>query len=241
MCFIRPPDARRSHREKPHWLTARQQAGDNRKAHGEAFGVKEEIRGAKRALWMRSMRKFLIPRGCVSTFTSGMGKRDVTEQTAWEATFKQYEKVITALATKITACSTPAPGKGWDKKNLPVFLRPQRHGGRDASAKVSKLIRAKRSLVARRGSRSRITKNRSPSMAPGDFEAGKVTRTQIHFGIREPTRCAPIMKKAIVSKVRQFGGGLRIFTASVSVRLLRLAAIMEYQYLLFFHPDHRAG
>lgn len=208
---------------------------DTSAAHGEPLGEKA-VRAAKKNYGWPEDAKFLVPDGVREHFTDGIGKRGKALCEAWFGKFKEYRKAYPVLAEHIDRMQKRELPEGWDKE-LPSFP-PDAKGlaSRESSGKVlNALGKNVPWLMGGAADLAPSTKTRLTFDGAGDFEAGKYSGRNFHFGIREHAMGA-IVNGMSLTKIRGYGSGFLIFS-DYGRMPIRLAALMEIPVIYVFTHD----
>jgi transketolase len=208
---------------------------DTKEAHGEPLG-EDEVRAAKRRYGWPEDAKFLVPDGVRENFANGMGKRGAELRKAWEAAFGDYKNDHPDLADHLDRMQRRELPDGWDK-NLPTFPADAKGlASRDSSAKVLNVLAQNVPwLIGGAADLAPSTKTRLTFDGAGDFEPGRYSGRNFHFGIREHAMCS-ILNGMSLSKIRAYGSGFLIFS-DYSRPPMRLAALMEIPVIYIFTHD----
>ena len=206
---------------------------DTKEAHGEALG-EEEVRLTKRAYGWPEDAKFLIPDGVKENFADGIGKRGRELRTAWDSLFERYKKDQPVLADQLHRMQRRLLPDGWDK-DLPSFPADTKGlATRESSSKVlNQLAKNVPWLIG--GAADLAPSTKTLISGAGDFEAGRYSGRNFHFGIREHAMCS-ILNGMSLSKIRAYGSGFLIFS-DYSRPPMRLAALMEIPVIYIFTHD----
>ncbi|WP_205042054.1 transketolase [Rhodoligotrophos defluvii] len=209
---------------------------DTSAAHGSPLG-EEEIRLTKRAYGWPEDAKFLVPDGVRERFAEGVGARGKALRTQWAEMFARYRGAHADLAREIDLMQARGLPEGWDK-DIPKFPADANKGisGRDASSKVLNAIAPNLPWVL--GGAADLapsTKTRLTFEGAGDFEAGRYSGRNFHFGIREHAMAA-ICNGMSLSKLRSYGSGFLIFSDYMKPAI-RLSALMELPVIYVFTHD----
>jgi len=208
---------------------------DTSAAHGEPLGA-EEVRLAKRSYGWPEDAQFLIPDGVREHFDAGIGERGRTLRTAWLAGMKAYRKAHPDLADALQRMQTGELPDGWDA-DLPSFAAdPKGVASRESSAKALNAIAPLYPwLIGGSADLAPSTKTRLTFETAGDFEAGKYSGRNLHFGVREHAMGA-ILNGLALSKLRVFGSSFLIFSDYMKPAI-RLSALMELPVVTIFTHD----
>src|SRR5262245_57048923 len=204
-------------------------------AHGEPLG-EDEIRLVKRAYGWPEDAKFLVPDAVREHFAAGIGARGEEARRQWGELFAAYRAKYPELANEIDLMQQRELPRGWDK-GLPVFSAdPRGIAGRDASSKVLNVL-AQNIPWLLGGSADLGTSNKTilTFEGAGDFEPGRSSGRNLHFGIREHAMAAAVNGLAL-SKLRAFGATFFIFS-DYARPAIRLSALMELPTIWVFTHD----
>ena len=208
---------------------------DTSAAHGEPLG-EEEIRLTKQAYGWPPDAKFLVPGSVYEHFESGIGRRGREARQEWQKKFAEYRKKYPELAAEIDQIQKRELPANWSK-DIPVFPADAKGvAGRDASAKVLNAIAPNLPwLIGGSADLTPSTKTRLTFPEAGDFEPGRPSGRNLHFGVREHSMGA-ILNGLALSKLRPFGSGFLIFS-DYGRGAIRLSALMEIPVLYIFTHD----
>jgi transketolase len=208
---------------------------DTSAAHGEPLG-EEEIRLTKRNYGWTEDAKFLIPEGVCEHFQQGIGQRGHALRDAWMAKFSDYGAKYPELADHLYKMQHRELPQGWEK-NLPTFETDAKGvAGRDASSRVlNALAQSVPWLIGGSADLAPSTKTRLTFEGAGDFEAGRYSGRNFHFGVREHAM-GSILNGLSLSKIRPYGSGFLIFS-DYARPAIRLSAIMEIPVIHIFTHD----
>ena len=208
---------------------------DTSAAHGEPLG-EEEIRLTKQAYGWPPDAKFLVPGGVYEHFESGIGRRGREARQEWQKKFAEYREKYPELAAEIDQIQKRELPANWSK-DIPVFPADAKGvAGRDASAKVLNAIAPNLPwLIGGSADLTPSTKTRLTFPEAGDFEPGRPSGRNLHFGVREHSMGA-ILNGLALSKLRPFGSGFLIFS-DYGRGAIRLSALMEIPVLYIFTHD----
>ena len=208
---------------------------DTSAAHGEPLG-EEEIKLVKRFYGWPEDKKFYVPDGVQDHFRAHFARRGGQLRAAWMKLLEGYRAEFPDLAGQLLRMQRRELPAGWDK-DLPVFPADAKGmAGREASGKVLNV--AARNIPWLMGGAADLfpsTKTRLTFEGAGDFEAGKYSGRNFHFGIREHAMCS-VLNGMSLSKIRAFGSGFLIFS-DYSRPPMRLAAMMELPVIYVFTHD----
>jgi transketolase len=208
---------------------------DTSAAHGEPLGA-EEVRLAKRAYGWPEDAKFLVPGGVPEHFSAGIGRRGHQLRAAWLARFEAYRTAHPDLANRLERMQKGELPDGWDAA-LPRFPADAKGlASRDASAKVLNAIAPHYPwLIGGSADLAPSTKTHLTFEGAGDFEAGKYSGRNLHFGIREHAMGA-ILNGLALSGIRGYGSSFLIFSDYMKPAI-RLSALMELPVIYIFTHD----
>ena len=180
-------------------------------AHGEPLGV-EEIRLAKRSYGRPEDVQFLVPPGVREHFDAGIGLRGRQLRAAWLTQLDAYRAKHPDLADDIDRMQVGQLPDDWDA-DLPSFAADAKGmASRDSSAKVLNAIAARYQwLIGGAADLAPSTMTRLTFEGAGDFEAGKYSGRNLHFGIREHAMGA-VLNGLALSKIRAYGSTFLIFS-----------------------------
>jgi len=193
-------------------------------AHGEPLGV-EEIRLAKRSYGRPEDVQFLVPPGVREHFDAGIGLRGRQLRAAWLTQLDAYRAKHPDLADDIDRMQVGQLPDDWDA-DLPSFAADAKGmASRDSSAKVLNAIAARYPwLIGGAADLAPSTMTRLTFEGAGDFEAGKYSGRNLHFGIREHAMGA-VLNGLALSKIRAYGSTFLIFSDYMKPPI-RLSALM---------------
>jgi transketolase len=208
---------------------------DSSSAHGEPLGD-DEIRQTKRAYGWPEDAKFLVPDEVRDHFADGIGKRGGTLRAAWFELFEKYRQDCPGPADHLFKMQHRQLPEDWDK-NLPIFPADEKgQAGRTSSAAVlNTLAQNIPWLVGGSADLAPSTRTRLTFSGAGDFEAGRYSGRNFHFGIREHAMAA-LLNGLSLSKLRPYGSGFLIFS-DYCRPALRLSALMELPVIYIFTHD----
>jgi len=208
---------------------------DTSAAHGEPLGS-EEVRLAKRAYGWPEDANFLVPDGVRAHFSAGIGKRGRKLGADWRALNEAYRVAFPELAERIERMQEGTLPDGWDV-DLPSFpADPKGMASREASGKVQNAIALHHPwLMGGAADLAPSTKTNLTFTDAGDFEAGKYSGRNLHFGIREHAMGA-ILNGMALSGIRPYGASFLIFSDYMKPPI-RLSALMELPVITIFTHD----
>lgn len=208
---------------------------DTNAAHGEPLG-EEEVRLTKKFYGWPEDAKFLVPDGVRENFQEGIGKRGREQHERWNKLFADYSRKYPELADQLNRMQHVELPEGWDK-NLPTFPADAKGmATRDSSGKVLNVIAQNVPwLVGGSADLATSDRTRLKFEGAGDFQAGRYSGRNLHFGIREHGMAAALSGMAL-SKLRPFGGTFFNFTDYMKPAV-RLAAIMEIPVIYIYTHD----
>src|SRR5262249_6242834 len=196
----------------------------------------DEVRLTKRDYGWPEDAKFLVPDGVREHFAAGIGKRGAQARARWTELLAAYRSRYDELATEIDLMQRRELPAGWDR-GLPVFpADPKGIAGRDASSKVLNVL-AQNIPWLLGGSADLRTSNKTILTFQGavDFEPGRSSGRNLHFGIREHAMAAAVNGLS-VSKLRAFGATFFILS-DYARPAIRLSALMELPTIWVFTHD----
>ena len=204
-------------------------------AHGEPLGV-EEIRLAKRSYGRPEDVQFLVPPGVREHFDAGIGLRGRQLRAAWLTQLDAYRAKHPDLADDIDRMQVGQLPDDWDA-DLPSFAADAKGmASRDSSAKVLNAIAARYPwLIGGAADLAPSTMTRLTFEGAGDFEAGKYSGRNLHFGIREHAMGA-VLNGLALSKIRAYGSTFLIFSDYMKPPI-RLSALMALPVVCIFTHD----
>jgi transketolase len=208
---------------------------DTHAAHGEPLG-EEEVRLTKRFYGWPEDAKFLVPDEVRERFASGIGARGAKLRGEWMERFESYRKEHPAEAEALYRMQHRQLPEGWDE-GIPTFAADAKGlAGREASAKVLNVVaRNVPWLIGGSADLAPSTRTLLTFDGAGDFQAGRYSGRNLHFGIREHAMGA-VLNGLSLSKIRPYGSGFLIFS-DYGRPAIRLAAIMEIPVIYVFTHD----
>jgi transketolase len=208
---------------------------DTAAAHGEPLG-EEEIRLAKRSYGWPEDAKFLVPDGVREHFQAGIGVRAGALRDAWSDSLKGYRDQYPDLADQLDLFCARGLPEGWDADLPPFPADAKGLATRDSSGKVLNAIAARYPwLMGGSADLSPSTKTDLKFQGAGDFEAGKFSGRNLHFGIREHAMGAAVNGMTLCG-LRAYGSTFLIFS-DYQKPAIRLSALMGLPAIHIFSHD----
>ncbi len=208
---------------------------DTASAHGEALGV-EEIRLAKRHYGWPEDSQFLVPDGVTAHFDAGVGRRGHDLRAEWVMVSKAYRAKYPDMADQLRRMQARRLPDGWDA-DLPTFPADAKGmATRESSGKaINAIAKHYPWMIGGAADLSPSTKTNLTFDGAGDFEAGKYSGRNLHFGVREHAMGAVVNGLALCN-LRPYGSTFLIFSDYMKPPI-RLSALMELPTIFIFTHD----
>jgi transketolase len=208
---------------------------DTNKAHGEALG-EEEVRLTKKVYGWPEDAHFLVPDEVREHFQHGVIARGHELHDEWQAKFDEYAKKYPELAEEWRLMDRRELPKGWDAE-IPTFPADAKGmASRISSGKVLNAV-AKHVpwLIGGSADLAPSTMTLLTFEGTKDFEPGRYSGRNFHFGIREHGMAAALNGMAL-SMVRPFGATFFVFFDYCKPSV-RLSAIGHLPVIYVFTHD----
>ncbi len=202
------------------------------KVHSDAPG-EEAVKETKRNLGWDENKHFYIPKEVSAHFREAI-KNGARLEKEWDALVKKYEKEFPELGQTLKDTRTGELPDGWEK-HLPKFEDGESKATRAFSGEVINAIAGKIPQMIG-GSADLAPSNNTMIKDSTDFQFGKYTGRNIHFGVREHAMASAMNGMALYGSVIPFGGTFQTFSDYMRPAI-RLAALSHIQTIFVFTHD----
>jgi transketolase len=205
---------------------------DTSAAHGKALGV-EEVKLTKQFYGWPTEPDFYVPDEALAEFRHAITRGDELES-AWNAQFEKWSAANPAEAAELERMLDGELPKDWDK-DLPVFTPKDSLATRESASKAEAAITAR--VWNLFGGAADLNESTFTDVeGGGDFEKGKYSGRNLHFGIREHAMCSILNGIALHGGFIPYGSSFMVFT-DYARPAIRLAALMKLHVIFVFTHD----
>jgi transketolase len=205
---------------------------DTHAAHGEPLG-EEEIRATKKVYGWDPDKKFYVPDEVKNYREQSLVKGKQFEE-EWNKKFAAYAAVYPDLAKHFQMMQNRGLPVGWEKA-LPNFAADAKGlAGREANNKILNAVAAQIPWLMG-GAADLAPSTKTLIKDGGDFQKGKYSGRNFHFGIRE-NAMGSIANGMALSKLRPYVATFLIFS-DYQRPAFRLSSLMEQPVIYIFTHD----
>jgi transketolase len=202
------------------------------KAHSDAPG-EEAVKETKRNLNWPEDKQFFIPKEALAHFRKAV-KDGAALEKDWNELVKRYDKQFPDLGKTLKETRSGQLPNGWES-SLPKFDNVEAKATRAYSGDVINAIADKIPQMIG-GSGDLTPSNNTFIKSSANFEAGRYSDRNIHFGIREHAMGSTMNGMALYGSLIPFGGTFQTFSDYMRPAI-RLAALSHIQVIFVYTHD----